>query len=226
MPTCWICGSPAATGEHFFKVSDLKLLGNGSLRLTHIASGKTTKIQGRESDLLKFNSPLCKYCNDTRTQPYDKAYEQLIKHIDRNAQEILGTKRINLRTVFNKSHKQKQLNLSLYLAKHLGCKIADANLKVPSELSNAIFTHTPTRLRAAFQIHIPTLALSRALNIGATTGDLYKSVNTANGRDGFATEIGIGWLYIKIWFDMREEIDSDLIWHHAKPKIILCESDT
>lgn len=225
MSTCWICGSPANTGEHFIKTSDISRLGDGALRLTHIASGKTVRVQGRKSDQLKFNTPICAFCNNQRTQPHDLAYDQLVNYIDKNSQEILRTERINLRAVFDKAHKQQQLNLSLYLAKHLGCKIADANLQVPPELSKAILSNSPTRIRAAFQIHIPTLTLSPALNIGASTADLYRSVNNANGNSGFATEIGIGWLYIKIWFDMKEEIEADLIWHHAKPKIILYRSN-
>src|SRR5512145_2713797 len=78
---CWICNDPATTGEHKIKHSDLKsALGTRPKSPRFFYHDQTTRnlpVQGFHADLLKSASRLCAKCNNERTQPYDRAWEQL-----------------------------------------------------------------------------------------------------------------------------------------------------
>jgi hypothetical protein len=83
---CWICNKIADSAEHRIKKSDLvSLHGSGSYKgenaLFLVREGKQTPIQGPNSKVVKYRKNLCSTCNNSYTQPFDKAYECFVDYL-------------------------------------------------------------------------------------------------------------------------------------------------
>ena len=75
--------SDANSSEHKIKRSDLlRRFGRGPRRgasgLLHYRGDELVPIQGFSSKRLKFERSLCAHCNTTRSQPFDRAYDEFI----------------------------------------------------------------------------------------------------------------------------------------------------
>ncbi|GAB6126024.1 hypothetical protein [Humidesulfovibrio idahonensis] len=125
---CWICGGQASSGEHFIKASDLRsVFGKVSLKrlLFKKVKGQSVKIPGVKSDKLKYNVKLCQNCNNSLTQRYDKAWEQLSLHLRERRPNVVVNSIVNLQNVFPGNVKQSMLYVHLFFVKQFGCKIND-----------------------------------------------------------------------------------------------------
>src|SRR5579871_744854 len=83
---CWICrASPANSGEHRLKASDIRARLPGLGRDNHVflQRGRATNdpIISAKARILKYPKSLCTSCNDALTQPYDDAWEKLSKYL-------------------------------------------------------------------------------------------------------------------------------------------------
>jgi hypothetical protein len=97
---CWICSAPADSGEHRMKKSDMvRAYGKGPYRggaaPVHVFDGVQTAIQGPRSNTLKYEPSLCHNCNTTRTQTFDRAYDQFISWVLTNEDVVLTKRFIN-----------------------------------------------------------------------------------------------------------------------------------
>ena len=123
---CWICGKPSETGEHRIKKSDLvDRFGKGPYRgadaLVHVKEAKLRDLQGPDSRLVKFEKNLSPgYCNDSLTQPFDKAYEQFIRWVMQNEAEVLKRRVIDFEAVYGEAWENRQRDLFKYFAKCFG----------------------------------------------------------------------------------------------------------
>jgi len=79
--TCWICGDPATTREHGTKRSDLRdafsTVTQGNPLFLHNAQRRNRRVGSLDAKVLKLPGKLWPYCNNTRTQPHDLAWEKL-----------------------------------------------------------------------------------------------------------------------------------------------------
>jgi hypothetical protein len=117
---CWICGNEAKTGEHLAKVSDLKaIFPNVSQKkpLFFSADSKRNKKTGsiKNSQHLKSKAQICEYCNTTRTQPYDWAWEKLSKYFQGKTPSIKSGDIIKLDKVFPSTTKKSMLDVHYFL---------------------------------------------------------------------------------------------------------------
>src|SRR5208337_2466687 len=93
-PSCWICGDKADTREHTIKQSDMRrLFGSGPYRkekrLVRTDEARNKKIiQSKDSVHIKYQPSLCQYCNSTRSQPWDQAYDMFMEFIQLHRQRI------------------------------------------------------------------------------------------------------------------------------------------
>jgi hypothetical protein len=129
---CWICGSPATTREHLIKRTDLaatfgSLSQNRPIRV-HSAKWRNRRVGSLKSDVLKFPPNLCEHCNSTRTQPYDRAWQELFEHL--RALQIRGHSKTYLRAnrVFPHNTRRHLTNVQLYFVKLFGCRAAQGNI--------------------------------------------------------------------------------------------------
>ena len=110
---CWICGRPSETGEHRIKKSDLvERFGKGPYRgdgaLVHVKEGRVRDVQGPDSKLVKYEKNLCSYCNNTLTQPFDKAYEEFIPWVMQNEAEVLKRRVIDFESMYGSNWANKR----------------------------------------------------------------------------------------------------------------------
>jgi hypothetical protein len=127
-PVCWICRAPASTREHRLKNSDLRAAfakpSFSAPLLLHTADVRNRRVPSFKSDRLKFSKNLCDYCNSTRTQPHDLAWERLATELHkRKPATILRANR-----VFSYDTARHMLNVHLYFVKLFGCDIAEEQL--------------------------------------------------------------------------------------------------
>ena len=145
---CWICGSPADTGEHMIKVTDLEALFGKTT--THkplyrrIDAGPQELIQGKKSQKLKFKTELCGYCNNTRSQPDDQSWKALAAHFRSRDPRITPGEIVRVSNAFPAGIRPGLLGVHLYFIKLFGCLILDAQVPIDTRpLANSILKRVP-----------------------------------------------------------------------------------
>lgn len=129
VPKCWICGEPADTAEHRFKASDIRRairLSQQQPAYLHLNLEATNKeIGSAKSKALQFPKSLCGYCNHTRTQRYDRAWECLSDYVRANWREIRERGSLDLAVPFGNAVERERatLDVHLYFLKLFGCKV-------------------------------------------------------------------------------------------------------
>jgi hypothetical protein len=131
IPTCWICRQrPADSSEHRFKASDFRARALGVSQKTPVflqRDGEATNIQvgGSKSRNLKFGRSICSYCNNTLTQPYDRAWERLSDYLHEDWKGIRRRRSFRPSVPFPRCPITAGLRVHLYFVKMLGCKILE-----------------------------------------------------------------------------------------------------
>jgi hypothetical protein len=148
-PICWICGNPADSREHKSQKSDLKaVLGTPSQSkpfFLHSETQKNRKIPGLKSGLTMFDKSLCQDCNNSLTQPHDRAWQQLSHALRTRLPAIAPGQIIPCNRVFPYMTAEEMLNVHLFFCKKFGCHIIDANIvEIDSKgFANAIKSGEP-----------------------------------------------------------------------------------
>ena len=127
---CWICDSPADSGEHKAKASDVRsIIGTPTNKIPfHLRMGdEKLKLQGLDVDLLKWTQKICSDCNNSLSSPYDRAWEKLSSFLQKHPN---GLPSVNLKTVYGDRFNDKFLNLYLYFAKQFGCYVSNENIGI------------------------------------------------------------------------------------------------
>jgi hypothetical protein len=131
---CWICGNNADSGEHMIKRSDLKMLFGSATQEEPLYYNSTDKKNFRIGSLnnwrLKSQSKICSYCNNTRTQPFDRAWEKMSKALSARVSELEIGDRIRANQIFQYDTRQQMLNLHLFFVKLFGCYISSASIPI------------------------------------------------------------------------------------------------
>jgi hypothetical protein len=68
---------------------------------------------------------MCAYCNNTRSQPFDRAYDEFIEWIIENEQKVLGERRIVLEEVFGPRRAEKAEDVLRFFVKQICCRLAE-----------------------------------------------------------------------------------------------------
>lgn len=142
---CWICGEIADSAEHFVKASDLRFnWGSGSFAMTP-ANQAPIKIQGPNSTKVKYRPSLCQSCNNARTQPADRAWDEFNERIQSVAMRKIDGGLAYLPKLFSNSRwRSVMLEMHLYWAKALGCYLAECNERTRAHaLREAILSRSP-----------------------------------------------------------------------------------
>src|SRR5882672_8968652 len=89
---CWICNSTGDSGEHKPKKSDLKtVFGEVSPQqpiFLNDGKSRNRKVLSLNASVLKWKNVICHYCNTTRTQPHDFAWENLHAELRRRVPSL------------------------------------------------------------------------------------------------------------------------------------------
>ncbi|MBX9150082.1 hypothetical protein [Rhodococcus qingshengii] len=135
--TCWWCGAEATTAEHKFKKSDLRRIKADDEFLYHYEDGdpKLGRINGVNSQRVKFRKNLCAPCNNARSQPFDRAYDKLSNYVDEHIETVADRESLNMFEIYPGQDGDTQiLNLAQYFMKYLGCRIDNSGYRVPRQI--------------------------------------------------------------------------------------------
>jgi hypothetical protein len=143
---CWICGKfDENSREHKIKKTNLKILREPTskkpLLLTNFE--RKYKVKGRDGNCLKPKAPMCPFCNNTRTQSSDEAWDKLSAFFE-DKKMIKAGQTINLGKVFKGSVRHNMLLVHLYFIKLFGCAVVEYGLSGIdiSDFSTAIMNKT------------------------------------------------------------------------------------
>lgn len=133
---CWWCGKPANSQEHRHKKSDVKrIFGNKfENEPVIIRDSKHKDIQGPNSRFLKFPRVLCQDCNNSKSQPFDRAYDLFVGYILNNYKLVLERRKINLIDVFNSKDIKFKQDFLRYLTKSFCCRLASNNFTIEQQI--------------------------------------------------------------------------------------------
>ena len=137
---CWWCGDDANSREHKWKKSELNALYGGDISKNYPLTwmddaGNSKQVQGPNSVAVKFEASLCQNCNNARSQPFDRAYDQWIGYVSENYDQIIQRSYIDLREIVDPAEVEGfRLGLARYFVKHVCCRVADKSAgKVPEK---------------------------------------------------------------------------------------------
>ena len=143
---CWICRIKPDSGEHRFKASDVRTRAAGLSQKKPIflqRDGQATNdaITGAKARMLKFNRSICSDCNNSLTQPYDKAWERLSTYLYTNWPTIVSQGWFDLRGPFPTETRRAAFHVHLYFVKLFGCKLVEDDVPLDlSRFSRALLT--------------------------------------------------------------------------------------
>lgn len=131
---CWICGDPAGSREHRTKRSDLKSIAGEPTQtdplFLHTAKKRNRRIGSLNADALKFSSRLCHFCNTTRTQPHDYAWQIFSESLRFRQPRMVAGQFIRANTIFPYNTRHAMRHVQLYIVKLFGCMITDGNVTI------------------------------------------------------------------------------------------------
>jgi hypothetical protein len=128
-PLCWICKTNKAdSGEHKTKRSDLlSVLGKPTQAepfYYHDLHKANRPVGSLDAKILKSPVRICAYCNNTRTQPHDRAWERMSDRLRSRRLAVGHSVRCN--RIFGYLTKREMLNVHLFFVKLFGCMLAEA----------------------------------------------------------------------------------------------------
>lgn len=126
---CWICNvNKADSGEHKTKRSDLlAVLGTPTQDRPfyyHDLHRPNCPVGGLDAKLLKSPVRICAYCNNTRTQPHDRAWERMSDRL--RSRPIRVGQWVRANSIFKHFTKVGMTNVHLFFVKLFGCMLAEA----------------------------------------------------------------------------------------------------
>lgn len=154
---CWICREePANSREHIIKKSDIKTaygIVNESDQLVYTNSEYDDKRENKhsryklssiDSKVLKTKKVICRKCNDTLSQPYDRAWEQFSSNLKRYLSINARPKRIPENLVLSENSTNVLQNVHLFFVKLFGCYIAHLDIPIDTyEFARSVVSATP-----------------------------------------------------------------------------------
>jgi len=209
---CWICGSEGTTGEHLTKASDLRSeFGNVSQKspiFLHRENAKNIRINSiKKSREIKCKALLCPNCNNARTAPFDRAWEQLSLYLRKRRNGLKKGDLIRLDRVFPGGVKRSMLSVYLYFIKIFGCLIRENKMPIGlNSFRRAILCNEPH----------PYIYLTFWGDTGIGTGISDVHIELSGNKCVYATWFyGIGTLVVNIMYAIPGQRRNGLIgaWH-------------
>lgn len=210
---CWICGALADSREHRIKRSDIvRRYGRKSFQdlggMLHFVAGEAHEVQGPSVKSLTYDPLICSDCNNTKSQPWDKAYEQFELWVFEHSKEILKRRFIMMEKVFGSdSFSAACPALYKYFVKAFGCRLVSSGIMVPDDLVSLLSKDQfCAKLRLTFAVNKTVLFLEendRENYLGL--GDLIRMDSRSMGMmKRYLWHMQIGWL--RVWFFYNTDV--------------------
>lgn len=136
---CWIClTNPATTREHRIKHSDLRALfrkpGRGLPYYYSNPKQQNIHVQSLDGKLLKSPALICEYCNSTRTQPHDRAWEHMSNWLRLRPTPLRIGGNVRGDRIFPYDTRRRMLEVHLLFLKLFGGMIQEAAGSLPIDI--------------------------------------------------------------------------------------------
>jgi hypothetical protein len=219
---CWICGHEFQSDgkdkarEHITKRADLRALFPQPTQANpiylHDGKKRNRRIGSFDNNLLKWRTALCNKCNSSLTQPFDRAWDQLLEGVRNRRPSIRPVSIVHTNKIFKYQTHLNMLYLHLYFIKAFGCYIVDANANIH------IGTFSKSILERKAHPNVYLRFMYDSMSNSTTTAGLSKleCLYYPNGTCAFATWLySVGSLSINIMFAADGEKREGLIgaWH-------------
>lgn len=148
------------SSEHKYKKTDINLLygsnifQNDKLGLVRYREkNQVIKIQGPDSNYLKFRKSLCLKCNNARSSNMDSAYTKVIEFYLNNEELVKESKCIDFRMIFPDSWVDNKRHFYKYCVKHIGCRLVEAKICPSTNMINFLNDVEPLKdIKLVFQL--------------------------------------------------------------------------
>lgn len=213
---CWICQLRIArTNEHIpcEKVYKSLKWDDPKYKIFKTSNGIKEEVINSKDEKITIKNILCLKCNNEITQDPDNSFQDFIKYILENEEEIKSDKQIDFRKIYpNRSSKvvsQKQIDLVRYFAKVLGCGISDnlsgkedRNLKTLGEFvgKSSNFERFGIRLRIKEDFRESKIELANSVLLRHALGDVKL----------FYSFLRINWIKVEFFYIDTRRIDIGL----------------
>jgi len=129
---CWICGQPGDSAEHLMKVSDLRsafgVISQVKPLYVHSKRAKNARKRTVRDDAFKSKALLCSTCNNSLSQPYDRAWERLSAAL-RELPALRPKQLVRLDKIYPHP-RASMLDVHLFFLKLFGCRIAEEGIPI------------------------------------------------------------------------------------------------
>ncbi len=171
-PTCWICGATADSAEHMVKASDFRSvfgrITQSSPAYRQSKMQKNQPIRGAKAEILKFSPSLCGHCNNTLTQPHDRAWQTLSESVRGARPALAAGSRIPLSRIFPGTVKESMLGVHLYFLKLLGCHAVEHNIPLPlNRFAMCLQASVPNQALRLVFVGVPAGSYRDKIQVGA-----------------------------------------------------------
>lgn len=133
---CWWCGAVATTAEHKYKARDLRRVQAASTEggVYRAAEGGYSGVLRslRKGTAIRWSVSLCAECNNARSQPFDRSYDQFVDYLAGNWEYLMTARRLRWRDIYGHDWRPGATALAQYLVKQFGCMMRTEHLDVPS----------------------------------------------------------------------------------------------
>jgi hypothetical protein len=206
----------ADSSEHKIKKSDLKaLVGKGPTQrdplYIHTAVRKNRRIGSLNADALKYAPSLCQYCNSTRTQVHDYAWQCLSESLRLRQQPIASGQFVRTNRIFPYDTRRAMRHVHLYLVKLFGCMIGEGSV---TQIDIAPFAHAILNDRIHPNVYAAFGPAPRGEvedKVIASGSDL-EMVVLDNGRCAYGAWIHhVGRLWVRVMYAMDGEQRQGLV---------------
>jgi hypothetical protein len=212
---CWWCGGVSDTAEHRHKQTDLvREFGRGPYQgqqaPVRVRPGSAPRgFRSPKSEQVKFEKSLCGRCNHERSQPFDQAYDSFASFVRAEESAILRERRFCLSDVYGANWPAQRENLLRYYVKHIGCRLAEADIVVIPQLRDLLDGRgTLSSLTLDVEIRSDIATLTKVLGRrdgdmpSLWQGDVNAQLNWCTGEiDQVASFVGYRWLRVNWLYD-------------------------
>jgi len=177
--------------------------------MVHGSDGALRDVQGPDSTVVKFSPTMCQNCNNSRSQPFDRAYDKFIAYMSANESIIAVDRRFRFSDIYGPEWPAERLNLIKYWGKHVCCMAAENGIQIPDQLIaylDGASTGAPPHIRfdVMVQADLLRLRLHEGMDYGSFLGDVLGWSDPSGELRAIEGHVMWGWVMVAYHFDTGE----------------------
>lgn len=159
---------------------------------------------------------LCTFCNSSRTQAFDRAYDRFVEWVSENEPIVQRRRMIDFAAVYGEGFSAGQLNLFRYFAKCIGCQVAASGVEVPADIPRLMVRapfKTGLRLTLSVDERVETILGEHGrslLHNGPLYADLFKA--KLSRAKTLRWQQHVGGLAINYWYNIHPDGLTGCTW--------------